>query len=158
MRAALSDEFADASGKYFDNDSGRFASPHVDALDAGKSSRVVSEIEALLKIESFQMEQLARFLDKLKTIEEPASDGSLLDRTMVLFGSGMGNGNSHVNKDLPVILAGGGFKLGEHKIFPSADRRRVPLCNLYLSMLQRFGVAADSFGTSTGTLTGLEFA
>jgi hypothetical protein len=94
----------------------------------------------------------------LKSIREPDSNGTLLDSTMVLFGSGMGNGNAHVNTDLPIILAGGGFKLGEHKRFPEERGKRVPLCNLYLSMLQRFGVETETFGTSTGTLTGLEVA
>ncbi len=116
------------------------------------------KVDGLVTIERFQMEQLARFLNKLQSIHEPDSDKSLLDNTMVLFGSGMGNGNAHVNKDLPIILAGGGFKHGEHKVYPKEEIRRVPLCNLYLSMLQRFGVATGSFGTSTGTLTGLELA
>lgn len=116
------------------------------------------KIEGLVTIERFQMRQLARFLEKLQSIREPESDQSLLDNTMVLFGSGMGNGNAHVNKDLPLILAGGGFKHGEHKVYPKEDIKRVPLCNLYLSMLQRFGLAVDSFGTSTGTLRGLDFA
>lgn len=116
------------------------------------------KIEGLVTIERFQMEQLARFLDKLQSIQEPDTDKSLLESTMVLFGSGMGNGNAHVNKDLPLVLAGGGFKHGEHKVYPEEEIRRVPLCNLFLSMLQRFGVATDSFGTSTGALTGLDFA
>jgi len=116
------------------------------------------KVEGLVTIELYQMQQFARFLDKLSSMKEPDSDGSVLDNTMALFGSGMGNGNAHVNKDLPLVLAGGGFKHGEHKVYPKEDIRRVPLCNLYLSMLQRFGVAADSFGKSTGTLTGLEFA
>ena len=77
---------------------------------------------------------------------------------MALFGSGMGNANSHTNNDLPVILAGGGFKHGELKQYPSESSKRVPLCNLYVSLLQRFGVETDSFGTSTGTLRGLELA
>lgn len=117
-----------------------------------------ANLELLVKIEQYQVEQFARFLDKLKSIREPHSDGSLLDSTMVLFGSGMGNGNSHTNNDLPIILAGGGFKHGEHKVYPKDSRRRVPLCNLYVSMLQRFGVETDYFCSSTGTLSGLEVA
>ncbi len=115
-------------------------------------------IEALTTIEHYQMVQLSRFLDKLKSIKEAGSEESLFDSTMVLFGSGMGNANSHVNSDLPIILAGGGFKLGEHKVYPSEKGKRVPLCNLYLSMLQRFGVETETFGTSTGTLRDLDFA
>lgn len=113
--------------------------------------------QGLFIIEEFQVKQMARFLDRLKTIKEP--DGtSLFDRTMVLLGSGMGNGSSHSNKNLPVLLAGGGFKHGEHKIYPEEDRKRVPLCNLYGSMLQRFGLEIDSFNKGSGTLTGLEIA
>ena len=77
---------------------------------------------------------------------------------MVLMGSGMGNANSHTNTDLPILLAGGGFRHGEHKQYPADSRQRVPLCNLFVSMLQRFGVETDRFSTSTGTLTGLELA
>jgi hypothetical protein len=104
------------------------------------------------------MQQFALFLEKLKSIREPATSGTLLDSTMVLLGSGMGNANSHINTDLPVVLAGGGFKHGEHKEYPAEARRRVPLSNLYVSLLQRFGVETDRFSMSTGTLSGLELA
>ncbi len=115
-------------------------------------------LDLLVQIELYQMEQFARFLEKLRSIREPNSNGNLLDSTMVLMGSGMGNANSHTNNDLPIILAGGGFKHGLHKPYPTESRQRVPLCNLYVSMLQRFGVETDQFSTSTGTLTGLELA
>ena len=110
-------------------------------------------IDALIKMERYQIEQFARFLAKLKSIND--GDGTLLDHSMVLFGSGMGNANSHTNNNLPVILAGGGFKHGEHKAYPTKGLGRQPLCNLYLTMLQRFGVEVDKFGTSSSTLTGL---
>jgi hypothetical protein len=113
-------------------------------------------LDLLVKIEEYQMAQFARFLEKLKSLKDPESDGSLLDQTMVLLGSGMGNANSHTNNDLPIILAGGGFKHGQHKQYPKDNRGRVPLCNLYVSMLQRFGVETDRFSTATGTLTGLD--
>lgn len=115
-------------------------------------------IDLLVQIELYQMEQFANFLEKLRSIREPASDATLLDRTMVLLGSGMGNANSHTNTDLPILLAGGGFRHGEHKQYPQEARRRVPLCNLYVSMLQRFGVETDRFSGGTGTLSGLELA
>ncbi len=111
-------------------------------------------IKSLLKIERYQTEQFARFLDKLKALSADDEEGSLFENTMVLFGSGMGNGNAHTNTNLPLILAGAGFRLGEHKAYPT--KRREPLCNLFLSMLQRFGVETDSFGRSTGTLSGLD--
>ncbi|MFK8114065.1 MAG: DUF1552 domain-containing protein [Rubripirellula sp.] len=109
-------------------------------------------IKLLVQIEKYQVEQFARFIDKLGSIQQPDSDLSLLDSTMALFGSGMGNANSHTNNDLPVVLAGGGFQHGDHKRFPSESNRRIPLCNLYVSMLQKFGVETDRFSNSTGTL------
>ncbi len=113
-------------------------------------------IDSLLKIERYQTEQFARFLSKLKSLED--GDKALLDNTMVLFGSGMGNAATHVNTNLPVILAGGGFRHGEFKAYPPTGRGRTQLCNLFLSMLQRFGVETDRFGLSTGTLSGLDVA
>ena len=73
---------------------------------------------------------------------------------MALFGSGMSNGNSHSNRDLPVLLAGGGLKHGEHRKYERQGNTSVALCNLYLTMLQNFGLQIDKFNTSTGTLTG----
>jgi hypothetical protein len=110
-------------------------------------------IKGLIKMERYQVEQFARFLEKLKSIQD--GGGTLLDHSMVLFGSGMGNANSHQNTNLPIILAGGGLKHGEHKAYPANGLGKQPLCNLYLSMLQRFGAEVDAFGTSTGTLSGL---
>ena len=110
-------------------------------------------IEALIKMERYQTVQFTRFLAKLKSIED--GSGTLLDHSMVLFGSGMGNANSHTNSNLPIILAGGGFKHGEHKAYPTTGLNRQPLCNLYLSMLHRFGAELETFGTSTSTLTDL---
>lgn len=120
--------------------------------------QVQASIDQLVQIELYQMQQFADFLDKLKSIREPSSDGTLLDSTLVLLGSGMGNANSHVNTDLPILLAGGGFRHGEHKQYPDDPKRRIPLCNLYVSMLQQFGVETDKFSMSTGTLSGLELA
>jgi hypothetical protein len=110
-------------------------------------------IKGLIKMERYQVEQFAKFLARLKSIED--GSGNLLDHSMVLFGSGMGNANSHQNTNLPIILAGGGFKHGEHKAIPAKGPGRQMLCNLYLSMLHRFGAEVDAFGTSTGTLTGI---
>ena len=115
----------------------------------GKSERL---LKPLLAIEEFQMEQLARFLRSLD--ETPQVDGqSLLERTMVLAGSGMGNASSHSNKDLPIVLAGGGFNHGQHHVMPSESHRRVPLANLFTSMLNRFGdEETQRFNRATGTL------
>jgi len=113
-------------------------------------------IRDLLVIEKYQMQQLARFFDKLKAVSDDDEKGSLFDQTMILSGSGMGNGNAHTNSDLPILLAGAGFRHGEHKSYSRSQQ--VPLSNLYLSMLQRFGVETDFFSKSSGTLSGLDFA
>ncbi|MEM7386021.1 MAG: DUF1552 domain-containing protein [Verrucomicrobiota bacterium] len=111
-------------------------------------------LKQLSIIETYHTAQFARFIDRLK--QTPASsEASLLDRTMVLFGSGLGNASSHSNRNLPILLAGGGFAHGEHKAYPNADGRKTPACNLFVSMLQKFGLEVDRFGTSTGTLEGL---
>lgn len=115
-------------------------------------------IKLLVQIELYQVQQFARFLDRLNSIQQPGSDATLLDSTIALMGSGMGNANSHTNNDLPVVLAGGGFQHGNHLRFPKESHRRVPLCNLYTSMLQRFGVETERFSNSSGTLAGLHVA
>ena len=81
-------------------------------------------------------------------------DARLLDRTMVLFGSNMGDANKHDNTNLPILLAGGGFKHGQHLAFD--PKNNTPLCNLYITMLQRLGIETDRFGSGTRTLSGLE--
>ena len=75
---------------------------------------------------------------------------------MVLYGSNLGDANTHVTTNLPVLLAGGGFKHGQHLAFDTA--RNYPLPNLFVTMLQRMGVEADKFASSTGTFKGLDFA
>lgn len=117
--------------------------------------QVQEVMDELAIIERFHTTQFSRFLDKLKEVKEPNGE-SLLDNTMALFGSGMSNANSHSLRDLPVVLAGGGFRHGEHKHYARNGRASVSLCNLYLSMLQNFGLEIDQFNNSTGTLSGLE--
>ena len=112
--------------------------------------------EALKLIEGNQIAQMAYLIDLLKAKEDPINGGTLLDHTMVLFGCGMATG-THSCKNMPLVLAGGGFKLGEHRVLPAEKGHRVKACNLLLSMLQNFGLEVDQFGTSTGTLTGLEW-
>ena len=121
--------------------------------------KVESYIEELSIIEKVHTKAFAGFLDKASAIEE-ANGKTLLDNTMALFGSGMGNASSHSNKDLPMLLAGGGFKHGQHLRFEKDKSRgtETPACNLFVSMLQRFGLETDTFNTSTGTLTGLDLA
>jgi hypothetical protein len=116
--------------------------------------KVPGYIAELSIIESFLIKQFAGFLDKLSSIEEP-NGKTLLDNTITLFGSGMGNASSHSNKRLPLILAGGGFRHGRHISFENQNNRP-PASNLLLSMLQQFGMETDQFGQSTGTLAGLD--
>jgi len=108
----------------------------------------------LKKIEEVQFQALAGLLRGLRDSKEGGE--SLLDRTMVLYGTCMGNANSHANNNLPVLLAGGGFKHGQHLVFD--PQKNYPLPNLFVSMLQRLGVEADRFATSTGTMRGLDMA
>jgi hypothetical protein len=75
---------------------------------------------------------------------------------MVLYGTCMGSANSHSNVNLPVLLAGGGFKHGQHLAFDV--KNNYPLTNLYVTMLQRLGIETGEFSTSKGTMTGLEQA
>jgi hypothetical protein len=90
-------------------------------------------------------------------MKDTQEDGeSLLDRTTVFFSSNLGDAGKHSVKNMPVLLAGGGFKHGQHLAFD--ENNHPPLCNLFVSMLQRMGIEADKFGSSTGTLTGLEAA
>ena len=105
-------------------------------------------MEGMRKVEGYQMQQLANFLTKLQ-------DRGLLDTTQVLFGSGMSDGSAHTNMNLPILLAGGGYKHRTFVQMPEERDKRVPLCNLYLSIAQRFGVEAGSFGKSRGTFGAL---
>lgn len=113
-----------------------------------------AKIEQLMKVELATTELLRDLLTKLK--ESNDAGGSLLDHTMVLFGSNLGAGSTHSTKNLPMLLAGGGFRHGQHLAFD--PDQPPPLSNLYVSMLQRLGIESDRFGSSTGTLTGLESA
>jgi BMFP domain-containing protein YqiC len=110
------------------------------------------KLRQLALIEQEEFKALNYLLGKLKSTRE--GDETLLDRTMVLFGSNLGNASTHRTDNLPMLLAGGGFRHGGHMVFE--PEKNTPLCNLYVTMLQRLGVEAASFGSSTGTLTGLE--
>jgi hypothetical protein len=109
------------------------------------------KIEQLKKVELEKMKTLRDFLAKLRDAKEDGA--SLLDRTTVFFSSNLGDASTHGVKNMPIVLAGGGFKHGQHLAFDPKDPP--PLCNLFVSMLQRLGVEADRFGSSKGTLTGL---
>lgn len=111
-----------------------------------------AKIKQLAIVESAIMREFGGFLRKLNESQEDG--GSLLDNTMVFLGSTLGNANSHDNRNMPIILAGGGFKHGQHLAFN--QELNYPLANLFVSMLQRLGLEVDTFGSSTGTMAGLE--
>ena len=109
--------------------------------------------EKIKKINRFHMEQFARMLGKMKAVKEGA--GTLLDNAMIVYGSGIGDGNRHNHNDLPIILAGGGggsIKTGRHLKYA----KDTPLNNLYLSLLDRVGSPLESLGDSKGRLPNLD--
>lgn len=110
------------------------------------------KLAQLRVIELEQMKLLAGFLAKLKASKESGSD--LLTNTMVLYGSNLGNASSHDTKNLPVLLAGGGFRHGQHLAFDMQSN--YPLPNLFVSMLQRLGIETAKFASGTGAMRGLE--
>lgn len=113
-------------------------------------------VAALKKIEGYQVAMMSHLIDLLKAQEDTINGGTLFDHTSILYGCGMAAG-THQTKNLPLLLAGGGFKHGEHKVYAEPEGQRVPAANLLLSILQNSGLEIDRFGSSSGTLTGLEF-
>lgn len=112
------------------------------------------KIAELGRIEAAQFSEYGAFLGRLRSISEQGVP--LLDRTAVVIGSNLGNASSHEWRNLPLVVAGAGFKHGQHLAF---DRKNnYPLSNLHVTLLQRMGIAADKFSSSTGTMRGLEMA
>ncbi len=112
-----------------------------------------AKIEQYRLINRWHVQQFAHVLEKMRNIKE--GEKTLLDNSMILFGSSMSDGNRHDPANLPLILAGragGALNPGRHVASPNGT----PLCNLYLSMLNRIGVNVPRFGDSTGKLAGLE--
>jgi hypothetical protein len=109
----------------------------------------------LRKVDRFNMGLFAYMLERFKAIKEPGG-GTLLDSSMVMWGSGMSNGNRHARENLPILLAGrAGGTLKPGRYLDYNWRKHTPLSNLYVEMLARLGVAVAKFGDSTGGLTGL---
>jgi hypothetical protein len=109
-------------------------------------------IEKVAQINQLHIELFAYFLGNLKSTRD--GDGSLLDHSMILYGSALSDGNRHTHEDLPILLAGGAngkIKGGRHVVF----KQGTPITNLYLSLLDRIGVEADKIGDSTGRLESL---
>lgn len=122
---------------------------HHDLSHHGQDPTKIAQLKTL---ELEKLKTLRDFLTQLRQTQEGGE--SLLDRTMVFFSSNLGDASKHSVKNMPVLLAGGGFRHGQHLAFDESNHP--PLCNLFVSMLQRMSVEADKFGTSTGTLIGLE--
>ncbi|MDB5389774.1 MAG: hypothetical protein JWM11_5420 [Planctomycetaceae bacterium] len=122
---------------------------HHDLSHHGQDPAKIAQLK-ILELE--KMKTLRNFLAKLRETQEGGE--SLLNRTMVFFSSNLGDAGKHSVKNMPVLLAGGGFKHGQYLAFD--EDNHPPLCNLFVSMLQRMNIDVDKFGSSTGTLTGLQ--
>ena len=112
------------------------------------------KLAQLKTIDHSHMQLLAGLFADLKATKE--GDALLMDRTMVLYGSNLGDANSHSTINLPILFAGGGFRHGQHLAYDA--QQNYPLPNLFVSMLQRMGIETTKFASSTGTMRGLEFA
>ncbi|MEM9368044.1 MAG: DUF1552 domain-containing protein, partial [Planctomycetota bacterium] len=110
----------------------------------GKKEDVTDELVA---IESFQIAMLGRLMRKLDEVQEPNASGSMLDHTVILFGSGMGYGGTHSNRNLPILVAGGGFEHRGHVDGRGHAGQNMPLCNLFVTLMNRFGIERDDFNT-----------
>ena len=122
---------------------------HHDLSHHGKDPAKLAQLK-IVELET--MKTVGGLLEKLKQTKE--SGETLLDNTTLFLGSNLGNASSHSPRNLPVLLAGGGFRHGGHLHFDPENPP--PLCNLYVSMLQQLGIETDTFGPATGTLTGLD--
>jgi hypothetical protein len=110
------------------------------------------QIAGCAKINRYQVELFTYFLEKADAIQE--AEGSLLDNTLLMYGSSLGDANRHIQVDIPVLVFGGrsmGVKGGQHLVYP----QNTPITNLYLTMLDKVGVPVDKMGDSTGQLRGL---
>jgi hypothetical protein len=117
----------------------------------GRSEAKLSQLRA---IDEWHMKLLAGLFSELKSMQEDGEN--LLDRTMILYGTNLGNANTHVTTNLPTIFAGGGFKHGQHIAFD--QERNYPLPNLFVSMLRRMELDVDKFASATGPMRGLDLA
>jgi hypothetical protein len=117
----------------------------------GRSEEKRSQLKT---IDTWHMKLLAGLIADLKAVRE--GEETLLDRTMVLYGSNLGDANQHTCFNMPTLLAGGGFRHGQHLAFSTTSN--YPLTNLFVSMLQRMGIEEERFASGTGTMRGLELA
>jgi hypothetical protein len=121
---------------------------HHDLSHHGKDPNKLAQLKIV------EIETMKAFRDLLGKLKGSTEEGAtLLDRTTLFLGSNLGDGSSHAVKNLPVLVVGGGFKHGQHLAFD--PQNPPPLCNLFVSMLQKLDLPVDRFSSSTGTLTGL---
>ena len=110
-------------------------------------------MDKVAKINLYHLQQFAKWVEILKGMPEPG--GSILDNSMIVYGAGLSDGNAHLHHDLPTVIAGRGgnfIKSGRRIVY----RRETPMCNLFLTMMDRMGCRMEHFGDSTGHLTGLD--
>jgi hypothetical protein len=110
-------------------------------------------MEKVAQINTYHVQQFAGWLEKLRSIQE--GDSNLLDNSMIVYGAGLSDGNRHLHEDLPTLIAGragGKFQTGRRIVY----RRETPMCNLFVTMMDRMGVPVDHFGDSNGALEGLD--
>lgn len=120
------------------------------SIDHHNLSHHGKDPEKIRQLELIEQAEFGAFAKLLGALKQKTEGGTpLLDNTMVLFGSNLGNANSHDWTNLPVLLAGGGFKHGQHLAFD--EKHNVPLCNLFVQMLQKMGQETNAFGSSTST-------
>ena len=112
-------------------------------------------MEKVRKINEYHVQQFASFVEKMKSTKD--GDSTLLDNCMLVYGAGLADGNAHLHEDLPTIIAGKGgdyIKTGRRVVY----RKETPMCNLFLTMMDRMGVHMENFGDSNGHLEGLDLA
>jgi len=114
---------------------------------------IPEQMEKVAQINCYQARQFAAWIEKLKATKE--GDSTLLDNSMIVYGAGLSDGNRHLHEDLPTLIAGRGgnfIKPGRRIVY----RKETPMCNLFLTMMDRMGVPVEHFGDSTGRLDGLD--
>lgn len=149
--------FLDVIRLALETDSTRILSLFIDTTVIHNITHHGNRPEVLAELRGHEEGQFDALGGFLRALAESKEEGqSLLDRTMVLYGTCMGSANSHSNVNLPVLLAGGGFRHGQHLAFDAQNN--YPLTNLFVSMLQRLGIETDEFSSGKGTFRGLEFA
>jgi BMFP domain-containing protein YqiC len=115
----------------------------------GKAPEKLTQLKV---VDEWHMKLLAGLFDDLKSVREHGEP--LLDRTMIFYGSNLGDANAHSTANMPTIFAGGGFRHGQHVAFDT--QQNYPLPNLFVTMLQRMGIETNNFASATGTMRGLE--